>query len=42
MKGIKRMGEKLDVLDRDGFIEKLKDLVKIISENKRRKRFKLF
>lgn len=28
------MGEKLDVLDRGGFIEKLKSLVKIISENK--------
>lgn len=28
------MDEKLDVLDRGGFIEKLKNLVKIISENK--------
>lgn len=28
------MGEKLDVLDRGGFIEKLMNLVKIISENK--------
>ena len=28
------MEEKFDVLDRGGFIEKLKDLVNVISENK--------